>query len=370
MAVAFVGGYLLLDWVSYIHPMQALNIAPWNPQPALAIALLAVRGLAWTPLVFFAALTAEAVVRGALLHPASGVTAAAVLTLGYTAIAWMLRTRFRVKLALDRQDEVVRLTLVVVVGALAIAVLYVASLFVLGMRTEEGLVVPTLKFWIGDAVGILVTLPVVFMVLDVHRRARIKQLLKRLETHAQVVAIALMLWLVFGVLGHESVEYFYLLFLPLVWVAVRAGLVGAVLAVAAIQWGIIVALQLGGAAALTVFEVQGLQIALTIVALFLGVAVDEGERAANQLRLSAHLAAAGNIAGAIAHELNQPLTAMSGYAKAIECLLRARDPMRRGWRKPRTSWSARCIVLPKSYNAFATCFSPFRPGAVAPNSQV
>ena len=37
-AAAFYGGYLLHDWVSYIHPMQTLGITPWNPQPALAIA--------------------------------------------------------------------------------------------------------------------------------------------------------------------------------------------------------------------------------------------------------------------------------------------------------------------------------------------
>ena len=49
LAGAFFAGYLLLDWVSYIHPMQTLNITPWNPQPALAIALLVVRGMRWIP---------------------------------------------------------------------------------------------------------------------------------------------------------------------------------------------------------------------------------------------------------------------------------------------------------------------------------
>ena len=37
---AYVTVFLLLDWVSYIRPFQGLNITPWNPQPALAVALL------------------------------------------------------------------------------------------------------------------------------------------------------------------------------------------------------------------------------------------------------------------------------------------------------------------------------------------
>ena len=39
-ALGYVAAYLLLDWASYIRPLQGLNITPWNPQPALAIALL------------------------------------------------------------------------------------------------------------------------------------------------------------------------------------------------------------------------------------------------------------------------------------------------------------------------------------------
>jgi len=37
-AAVFAPCYLMLDWVSYIHPLGPFNITPWNPQPALAIA--------------------------------------------------------------------------------------------------------------------------------------------------------------------------------------------------------------------------------------------------------------------------------------------------------------------------------------------
>jgi C4-dicarboxylate-specific signal transduction histidine kinase len=57
--------------------------------------------------------------------------------------------------------------------------------------------------------------------------------------------------------------------------------------------------------------------------------VDERERAAAGLRQSLRLAAAGETAGAIAHEVNQPLTALANYAQSALMLLErpgTRDP--------------------------------------------
>jgi hypothetical protein len=44
---AYIALYLALYWVSYIHPMRGLNITPWNPQSALAVALLVWKPRAW-----------------------------------------------------------------------------------------------------------------------------------------------------------------------------------------------------------------------------------------------------------------------------------------------------------------------------------
>jgi signal transduction histidine kinase len=57
--------------------------------------------------------------------------------------------------------------------------------------------------------------------------------------------------------------------------------------------------------------------------------VDERQRAAESLRQTLRLAAAGDMAGAIAHELNQPLTALSNYGESALMVL-ARDGARDG----------------------------------------
>jgi C4-dicarboxylate-specific signal transduction histidine kinase len=63
--------------------------------------------------------------------------------------------------------------------------------------------------------------------------------------------------------------------------------------------------------------------ALTLTALYLGVMMDERERANEGLRQSLRLATAGEMAGAIAHEVNQPLTALTNYARSAQMLLAA-----------------------------------------------
>jgi C4-dicarboxylate-specific signal transduction histidine kinase len=53
--------------------------------------------------------------------------------------------------------------------------------------------------------------------------------------------------------------------------------------------------------------------------------VDERQRAGENLRRSLRLAAAGEMAGALAHEVNQPLTAVSNYGRSALLLLERGD---------------------------------------------
>jgi signal transduction histidine kinase len=77
----------------------------------------------------------------------------------------------------------------------------------------------------------------------------------------------------------------------------------------------------GGARSFPVLELQALVAALTLTGLYLGMMVDERQRAAESLRQTLRLAAAGDMAGAIAHELNQPLTALANYGESALMLL-------------------------------------------------
>src|ERR1044072_3745241 len=82
--------FLLLDWVSFIRPLQHLNITPWNPQPALAVALLlSSRRLWWR--VWDGVLAAEVIVRGVPGSLPVDLAIACALTGSYLVIAHFLQ---------------------------------------------------------------------------------------------------------------------------------------------------------------------------------------------------------------------------------------------------------------------------------------
>lgn len=325
-ALLFVAGYLALDWVSYIHPLQQYSITPWNPQPALAIALLMLGGQRWLPLVFAAVVAAEVLVRGQPALDSSTLLVGAVLSLGYAAIARALRGRFEVEPMLGTRRDVVRLVAVISVGAFATGVLYISALLASGQGPLDDPFEALTRFWIGDAIGVLVTLPPLLMLSVPARRAEVLGLLGRPEAALHGAALVSALAVVFMVQGPDQVRFFYVLFLPLILAATRYGMAGATLAALIIQGAVIVSGELAGLREITVIEFQSLLIALTVTGLFLGVTVDERRRAEAELRGTLRLAAAGEMAAALAHELNQPLTAVASYARAAEIIARRRDP--------------------------------------------
>jgi signal transduction histidine kinase len=153
------------------------------------------------------------------------------------------------------------------------------------------------------------------------RRAALVNALKSLRWWVMAVLTCLLLWAVFGGSGQEHFKFFYLLFLPVVGVSARLGVPGAVLSSGLTQLGLIVAVQAVPHQDLAVFELQVLMAAITMTGLLLGVAVDERARATGELRRSLRLAAAGQMTAALAHELSQPLTALSNYAQACQMLI-------------------------------------------------
>ena len=175
---------------------------------------------------------------------------------------------------------------------------------------------------------IVVTMPFFWLVLDQRGRARLGEILPRIETAGYGILAAAMLWISFGLGGTGEFQYFYLLFLPIVWAAARQGVAGAAIAAFALQAGIVVSVQWLDLIAVTVFELQLLGAVLAFVGLFIGAVVDEKQRVSIELRQTLRLAAAGEMAAALAHEINQPLTALVGLRHGQPAAARTRRDRR------------------------------------------
>ncbi len=328
--MAFVVAYVALDWVSFVDPYGPLAITPWNPPPGVALYLLLRQGFGLAPWLFAATFAAEVLVRGAPGPWPLLVLASAWLTFGYVSTAYVLRRVHSASHFATLRDASV------FVGTTVVATLVIGSVFI-GIFVVAGLVPPAAfprtvaQFWIGDVIGIVVTTPLLFAL---ERSARAASATRpRWEGIAQVVAIAAALYVVFGTSRGPQLTLFYLLFVPLVWIAMRRGVRGTMAATLLVQIALIVALLFERHIDEQAVDFQFLMLALALTGLFLAVAVDERRAAEQKLRdkqyeldRTLRAAAASELASTLAHELNQPLSAVAAYTRACQLLLERGDP--------------------------------------------
>ncbi len=317
----FAACYVALDWASYIYPLGPFNITPWNPPPALSIVWMMLGGLAYAPIIFGTIFIADVIIRdtpGGLLITA---LTSLVQAGGYTAIAGTLRYFLKSDSRLSDTRQVWIFVAVTALGTAIVGALYVGVLWANDFFVGELFSAAVFRFWLGDAVGVLIMAPLLLLAADAAARERLLSSWRRPETALQFAVMVATMFFVFKGAGGDPSKYFYLLFLPLIWIALRGGFIGAAVASGVVQVGVVLGAQGGPMHSLALVELQTLVAALSLTGLFLGVMVDERERATEGLKASLRLAAAGEMAGAIAHEINQPLAALSNYGRACQLFL-------------------------------------------------
>lgn len=320
-ALGFLTSYVVLDWISFIRPLQHLNLTPWNPAPALGLLLLIRYGRRGGPLLFAAIFGSDYLVRDLPGGVAVAIGLAGLLTAGYGAIAWCLRRFMPDGGMFSGRRSLVLWSLIILAGTLANSLLYVYFLGLIGLLEVHEWTSALIRFWVGDGVGIFVALPFLWWLQDSPRRTIIRAAVLRDETAAYLALGVVTLWIAFVPGAAANFRYFHVLYLPIVWAASRQGLPGAVVCVSFMQLGMIVAGMSHEAGQITLLELQMRALILAFVGFLIGVVVDEQRRSTAELRQTVRLAVAGEMAGALAHELNQPLTALNAYCSAGARLL-------------------------------------------------
>ena len=314
-------GYVVLDWASYLHPLYGLNITAWNPASALGLLFLLRFGKKTIVPLALAILMADAWVRNLPVSLLASLSLSALLTLGYWSIAEVLRHRLSSRSIFNDRRGLLEWAVIVTVGTQVNSLIYVVTLSI-GQLIPLGEVPGAfIRYWVGDCVGVLASMPVLWMLLDEHGRAQLRAMVISWESLGYLLAVGGALWIAFGIGAAADFKYFYVLFLPVMWAAARQGLAGAVISSAFVQLGVIAAVQWLQVSAIPVLEIQALVAVLALLGFFIGIVVDEKQRVSAELRQTLRLAAAGEMAGALAHELNQPLTALSTYGIVCEKLL-------------------------------------------------
>ena len=323
---AFLALYLLmnrLDGLSSTPSGQA-----WDLAGGLAFTFILRRGYP------AAALAATADMIASLIWPTPGSglagqgLAATFLGLSYGLAGLWLRSRGVRRL--NGQGALLNLSVAALAAATARALAGQAAAFAASGR------LPDMDHLSADLLsallGIAIIAPVA-MTLDLPRGRPDWPVMT--EIALQVLALAGLLAFILPPDPRDPFRYFYLLFLPQIWIAVRHGARGAALASLLVQLGLVFFLGGRPDSVGLALNYQVRLLALAASALFLGAAVTE-RRAAEQLTRQrqeelarvGRLSIAGQMAAALAHDLNQPLMAAMAFARTAQLLIDQPDVAR------------------------------------------
>ena len=303
VAVCFVAVHLLLDRSTMFFQIWT-EISAWYPPTGLALAVLIGFGPRYALAIVLAADIASIVNYHQPVYSFSFLVGNIEFTAVYTAAALLLTRVIKIDLHLRSLRDVMWLLLVALVSSCVVAFVGAGFLTLDHLIPSKEYLRATFNWWIGDAVAIGSIAPfcLIYVLPGLRRfvgepepvstlqatvvggRHEFQGIRRTVESILFAVCIAAVLWIALSGRLALGDEMFYLLFLPLIWVAVRRGLRGAAAAILALDSGIILALRIYPRPPGELTVLQFLMLILSLAGLVLGALISE--RDAGEQRLS------------------------------------------------------------------------------------
>jgi signal transduction histidine kinase/DNA-binding response OmpR family regulator/integral membrane sensor domain MASE1 len=304
LAGIFLVSFLVLDGSSTASQNWA-GAPTWYLPVGLTLALLLYGGVRYSPLVFISSLTAAVLNYHRPIISWCGAPGAIAVYVFYIGGVAILRDRWRIDPKLGNLRDVGRFALVMLAAAIPGALLGTLTLVGDGLLSRSDALKTIVNWWESDAISIVTFTP--FLLLYVAPRVnswmtqradarpaapslrRRVTRLEILELAAQSGSVAAAIWLVFGFAPAIPYEPLYLLFIPVIWVAVRHGLSGATLTTFVINFGMTFAAWVTHAQGEGLPRLQLAMLALGLTGVCLGAVVTERRRAEVELAKRARL---------------------------------------------------------------------------------
>lgn len=333
-AAIYLAAYVVLEWASYIHVHKGMPITPWDPGLGVVFALMLRGGPLGGLILFGGMVIAEALVLQDDVDLPIFIGIGAITALSYGSVAALARRKLRIDIELFHLRDVLMLLAAGLAGAVIDTILLIAFLLAVGQFNTRDIVQAFRPLLIGDMIGIAVVTPLLLR-FGSRQRPTAQQLLAMTPEGAlYFLVIGVALWMTIG--AEPAHGLFYLLFVPVVIAAVRHGLDGACFSLAVTQFGLIGLLHLSGYSAGEFTDFQTLMLVLTVTGLIVGVVVSERERSDHAAREAqarflerqaeaaqvARVNLVSGMASALAHEINQPMTAARALGRSAQHLLR------------------------------------------------
>lgn len=322
MGAAYVALYAALDRLSLVHEFQGLGISLWSPSIGLSVAILLAYGPGFAPLMFVAIFVTDFYVHTVTRGIASTIVTAAILATGYAALTWFLQHRLGFDhLKRARPKDIILLLVAIPTGIVVISFMSCASLYLMGHLSGPMFWNGVAHLWTGDTVGTVIVVPAIMAGYRAKSREnRVLADITILDIAMFVFGLAGAFWMIFGPAKTNEFQFFYLLFLPVIWISIRAGFEGAAFAILILHVALVAITKLEGYAAPEFMAFQLVMLALVATGLLLGAMVTDRreteERLRNQRAILARIsrsATAEAMGFSLAHQISQPLSTVATY---------------------------------------------------------
>ena len=292
LAVMFVGAFLLADAVS-VSSMSLEGSPPWYLPVALSLALLVCGGIRYSPLVLIGSLAGAVVNYHRPLISWCGIPGVILLNLPYVSAAALLRGRWRIDPKLGSLHDVARFVLILFSAEAISAFFGIVTLLGDGLVKWHDALGIAINWWTGDAIAMITFTPFLLVHIVPHvnswlttgaattprvPRKRHVSAVAVLEMAAQAGFSLAAIWLVFGCTSAAPYQPLYLLFILVVWVAVRQGVPRATLATFGVNAGMMFAAWVTHAHQGSLPRLQLAMLSLGITSLCVGAIVTERRR--------------------------------------------------------------------------------------------
>lgn len=329
--------FIILHGLTNFYPLARLAASPWNPETGLTVAASVLLG---RPIIFLA--LASHIIADWTTRAAPFATVELPASICY-ALAYAVPGTFIRRWLHDFGHDSMRFLLRFLTLTLFVAFLFAGSqasfaILIRNIPASE-LLSPAFTLAVGDIIGVLTVAPLfLFTLRDTSglKYFRENTLVLTVAT-ACIVAISLG---VFGLDVTDDFKFFYVLFVPIIVLAVVQGLNGAIFGVLITDASMMAIIYWREVTPSTATELQLLMTSLSITGLTLGTTVHERGLFKRALTLSqkqlsqsqslllhsSRVAVVSEMTTALAHELNQPLSAIKVYMRALQRVIFNEDP--------------------------------------------
>jgi signal transduction histidine kinase len=326
--LGYILSYVALAWLSIATSSAPFGIVAWSPETGLSFAAFLIFGNSFWPYLIASAALANLILHGSAFPLLYHILNPVIVGGGYALVlSWVQSSRWQFDVSLKTLRDVLVLETTAILSATAVACACVLLLVECRLLSTSDMGFDMFRSAVGDLIGISIVAPFLLMFASTGRIRKPTR-----EAILQGLSIVAALVFAFSFTNLPHFRLFNVMFFPIIWIALRSGLEGATYGLVVTQIGLILALQLSGPQSAGVTTYQALMLVLAFTGLAIGGLVTERRRFDQDLRLNqesvAHifrLGSAGELTTAIAHEINQPLTAISNYARFIQRYLERED---------------------------------------------